>query len=131
MCQENLAKFKDGTWRLSDVFAGDEVWIYWKQLRKKQSNKSWAAEGKNAQTVVKVGHFETKNLSTILFRSSGVVHVSYLDKGKPLNHQTYINECLKPLVNTLKEQIPKCGTKNQKFHHDNARPHVHKSVQSI
>ena len=57
--------------------------------RKKQSNKSWEAEGEKARTVVKIGRFESKNLFTIFFRTSGVVHISYLDKGKTIDHQTY------------------------------------------
>ena len=129
MCLENLAKFEDGTWRLCDVVTGDESWFYWRQVGKKQSNKSWVAEGEKARTVVKIGRFESKNLFTIFFRTSGVVHISYLDKGKTIDHQTYIKDCLKPLVSTLKEQRPMYGTKNLKFHHDNARPHVHKDVK--
>ena len=76
----------------------------------------------------KIGRFESKNLFTIFFRTSGVLHISYLDKGKTIDHQTYI-KCLKHLVSTLKEQRPMYGTKNLKFHHDNARPHVHKDVK--
>ena len=124
MCQENLAKFKDGTWRLGDVITGDEAWFYWKQ-----SNKSWVAEGEKAREVVRIGRFEPKNLFIIFFRASGIVHISYLDKGKTINHQTYIKDCLEPLVSTLKEQRPICGTRNLKFHHDNAKPHVHVSVK--
>ena len=96
MCLENLAKFKDGTWRLCDVVTGDESWFYWRQVGKKQSNKSWVAEGEKARTVVKIGRFTLNDLITF-----------------------------KPLVSTLKEQRPMYGTKNLKFHHDNARPHVH------
>ena len=94
-------------------------------------NKKWVAEGENARTVVQIGRFESKNLFTLFFRTSGVVHISYLDKGKTIDHQTYIKDCLKPLVRTLKEQRPMDGTKNLKFHHDNARPHVHKDLKSI
>ena len=36
---------------------------------------------------------------------------------------------MKPLVGTLKEQRRICGTRNLKFHHDNAKPHIHMSVK--
>ena len=55
MCLENLAKFKDGEWRMCDVVTGD---------------------------VLKISRFESKNLLTIFFRTSDVVHISYLDKKK-------------------------------------------------
>ena len=89
------------------------------------------AEGEKTWPVLKIGRFESKNMLTIFFRTSGVVHISYLDKGKTKDHQTCIKVCLKPLVSTLKEQRPMYGTKNLKYHHDNARPHVHKDVKSI
>ena len=57
------------------------------------------------------------------------MHISYLDKGMTINYQTYIKDCLKPLVVTLKEQRLICGTRNLKFHHDNAKPHIYKSVK--
>ena len=57
------------------------------------------------------------------------MHISYLDKGQTINHQTYIKDCLEPLVGTSKEKRPICGTRNLKFFHDNAKPHVHMSVK--
>ena len=65
-----------------------------------------------------------KNVFTILFRKSDVVQISYLYRGKTINHQSFSKDCLKNLVCSLKQQRPKCGTKYLKFHHDNARSHV-------
>ena len=45
-----------------------------------------------------------------------------------MDHNTYINKCLKPLVATINQQRPNSSTKNLKFHHDYVRPHVHSSV---
>ena len=60
---------------------------------------------------------DTINIFTIFFRTSGVVHISYLDKEKTKDHQPFIKDCLKPLVSTLKEQIPMYGSQNLKFYH--------------
>ena len=46
-----------------------------------------------------------------------------------MKDQTYIEVWLKPLVSTLKEQRPLNGSKNLKFYHFNARPHVQKDVK--
>ena len=64
----------------------------------------------------------------IFFRTSGVELITYWNKGKTVDHKTYLDDCLKPLVSTIKQQRKICGTKNLKFHHDNARPHVHQAV---
>ena len=70
-----------------------------------------------ARTIVKIGQFESNNMFTLFFRTSGVVHISYLDKRKTKEHQTYIKDSLKPLVSALKKKRPIYGIQNLKFHH--------------
>jgi [histone H3]-lysine36 N-dimethyltransferase SETMAR len=130
ICKQNLAKFKEGSWRLYDVVTGDESWFYHRQIGSKQSNASWVAEGESPRTVVKKQINEPKTMFTIFFKTSGVVSITYLDKGKTIDAQTYINESLKSLVKALKRQRPSTGADFQKFHHDNARPHVDKRVKN-
>jgi len=128
ICQENLEKFKSTAWRLCDVITGDESWFYQRQIGRKQSNASWVKIGEPARTVVRRDRYEPKFMFTIFFKSNGPVHISYLDKGKTIDNNSYIKDSLKPIVAALKKQRPTLGTKNIKFHHDNARPHIHSSV---
>ena len=130
ICTENLANFDKKQWRLTDVVTGDESWFYHRQIGKKQTNKSWVAAGEKPRTVVRQGRFEPKTMFSIFFRTTGVAHISYLQSGRTIDHKTYTNDCLKPLVHTLNEQKPLSGTKKMKFHQDNARPHVHSSVSA-
>ena len=67
--------------------------------------------------MLKIGQFEPKNMFTLFHRTSGVVNISYLDKGKTKDYQTYIEVWLKPLVSTFKEQRSLNGSKNLKFYH--------------
>lgn len=128
-CQENLAKFKEGKWRLCDVFTGDECWIYLRQVGRKQSNSSWVGVGESPRTVVRRSQFEPKCMVTIMFKSTGPLLVHCLDKGKTMSAQTYIEDCLKPVVCAIQKQRSKTGTKSMKILHDNAKPHVAKVVQ--
>jgi histone-lysine N-methyltransferase SETMAR len=128
MCKENLDKFESGAWRLCDVVTGDESWFYWRQIGRKQSNACWVATGESPRTVVRQGRFEPKTLVCIFFRESGVQHITYWDKGETVDNISYVNDCLKPLVKVINKQRPAYGCKNLKFHHDNARPHVHQNV---
>jgi len=57
-----------------------------------------------------------------------MVHISRLEKGKTIDHELYINKTLKPLIKAIKSERPTLGCKYLKFHHDNAKPHVHKNV---
>ena len=54
--------------------------------------------------MLKIGQFESKNMFTLFFRTSGVVNISYLDMGKTKDYQTYIEVRLKPHFSTLKEK---------------------------
>ena len=38
ICEENLKRFHDGSWRLYDIVTGDETWIYFRQIGRKASN---------------------------------------------------------------------------------------------
>lgn len=130
ICQENLAKFKDGRWRLCDVVTGDESWFYHRQIGRKQSNASWVKEGESPRTVVRQNRFEPKTMFSIFFKTNGVVHISYLERGMTIDHKSYLDDCLKPLVKALNKQRPISSTKNVKFHHDNARAHIHSQVKT-
>ena len=66
---------------------------------------------------------------SISFKSSGPLHVDCMDRGRTIDHQYYIDNCLTPTVKMIKEQRPTSGVKNMKILHANARPHVHKSVE--
>jgi hypothetical protein len=66
---------------------------------------------------------------TIFFKST--VHISFLERGETLDHKTYIDQCLKPMLSTFKKERPLAGLKNMKVLHDNARAHVHKNVINL
>ncbi|CAF4590519.1 unnamed protein product, partial [Didymodactylos carnosus] len=60
-CRENLARFKEGKWRLCDVITGDEPWFYLRQIGHKSSNYSWVAEGEAPRTIVRRDRYEPKS----------------------------------------------------------------------
>ena len=130
ICKENLNKFESGAWRLYDVVTGDESWFYHYHVGRKQSNKSWLEKGESPRTLVRQGRFSPKTMVCLFFKTTGVVLVSYLESGKTINHETYIDYCLDPLIKELYKIRPIDGVKNIKLHHDNARPHVHQAVKS-
>jgi histone-lysine N-methyltransferase SETMAR len=129
-CQENLAKFKEGKWRLCDVITGDESWFYLRQIGHKSSNASWVAEGESPRTVVRRDRYEPKSMYSIFFKTTGLVHIDVLDKSSTITSNYYIENCLEPIKKELNKQRPLSGTTSMKFHHDNARPHVTKKVKS-
>ena len=56
--------------------------------------KSWKAESEKARAAVKIGRFESKTCSIYSSEhqvySHGIVRLSFLDKGKTINNQTYL-----------------------------------------
>ena len=68
---------------------------------------------------------------TIFFKNDGPVLITYLERGQTIDAESYIENCLKPIVSTLNLERPRSGAKSYKIHHDNARPHVHKSVNNF
>ena len=45
VCIENLKKFKENKWQLSDLITGDESWFYLRHIKYKSTNSSSVCEG--------------------------------------------------------------------------------------
>ncbi len=63
-------------------------------------------------------------------RETGPVLIHYVERGETVDHQYYIDYCLKLLVGNIKIQRPSRGVHGIKLHYDNGRPHVHKDVSN-
>jgi [histone H3]-lysine36 N-dimethyltransferase SETMAR len=128
ICQENLTKFRNNSWKLCNIITGDETWIYYRQVGKKASNAYWIGEGQTPQTVVRRDRYEPKMLYSIFFKSNGALWVHSVGKGQTVDNIYYINNCLRPVIEEVRKQRPKSGTKGIKLLHDNAQPHNHENV---
>ena len=47
-----------------------------------------------------------------------------------MNHQYYIDFCLKPLINNIRKQRSLCGVQGIKLYYGNRQPHLHKDVSN-
>ena len=130
ICKENLAKFESGAWRLCDVVTGDESWFHHTQIGRKSSNSAWVTRGASPPTVVRHSRFSSNTLFSIFFKSTGPVLIDYVERGETIDHQYYIDYCLKPLIDNIKMQRPSSGVQSIKLQHDNGRPHVHRDVSN-
>lgn len=124
LCKETLAKLEEGKWRLCDIITGDESWFYHRQIGHKQSNASWIGEGDSPRTVVQRNRFEPKTMFTIFFRTTRVMHISFVQNGKTITADSYVKDCLSPLFGAMAAQRPNAGLTNIKLLHDNAKPHT-------
>jgi len=128
ICRQNLAKFRNGTWRLDDIVTGDETWIYHRQNGRKSSNATWVAENEPPRTIVRRNRFEPRTLFCFFFNSSGPVLIHKVDKGNTIDHNYYIDNCLEPVINEIRRQTKSLHTKCIKLLHDNGSPHTHSDV---
>ena len=113
---------------MCDIITGDESWFNHKQLGRKSSNAAWMRRGDPPPTVARQSKYAPKTLLVIFFKSNGPLLVHRLERGQTIDHQYYIDNCLRPVVDEIKRQRPSYGTRGIKIHHDNGRPHVHKDV---
>jgi hypothetical protein len=45
--------------------------------------------------------FEPKTMFSIFFKSNSIVNLTYLESGKTIDNNSYLIDCLKPLVHYL------------------------------
>ena len=129
-CKENLTLFRNGSWRICDIITGDESWFYLRQVRHKSINDRWVGEGESLRTVVKRDRYEPKSMFYVFFKTTGVVHLGYVEKGETIAGQYYEINCLKHIIREIDKQRPVTGTQNLKFPYDNRRLHVAQNVTS-
>jgi len=131
ICRENLAKFQNNSWRTCNIITGDETWIYYRQVGRKASQAHWIGEGLSPKTVVRRNKYEPKMLFSIFFKSNGWLWIHAVGSGETVDGNYYIDNCLAPVIEELKEQRPNSGVKGIKLLHDNARPHVAIEVKNF
>jgi histone-lysine N-methyltransferase SETMAR len=126
-----LEEFQSGRLRLDTIITGDECWFYHRKIKKAQSNASWRKLGEEPDSLVKRDRFEDKTLFCIFFRSTGVVQITYFERGVTIDNQRYINDCLSPMIQEVESERPGHGVRDMLLLHDNAKPHVHKNVRNF
>jgi len=94
ICQQNLAKFQAGTWRLYDIITGDESWFYHTQIGRTSSNAAWVGRGDPPPNVVRRTKFASRTLVSIFFKSNGPLFIHHVERGQAIDHHYYMNNCL-------------------------------------
>ena len=93
-----------------------------------QKNASWLGEDQSTTTAVLRSKFEAKNFFSIFFKPNGPVLIHCVDGGKIIDHNYYIENCLKPVVKEIWKQRRSASIKGIKLLEDNARSHIHSDV---
>ena len=67
--------------------------------------------------------FEPKTLFSIFFKSNSPVPIHAVDKDKTVDHNYYIENCLKAVVKEIQKQRKSSSSTGIKLLQDNARAH--------
>jgi hypothetical protein len=97
---------------------GDETWIYHRQIGRKSSNATWGDENEPPRTIVRQNRSEPRILFCLFFKSSGPVLIHKVDKGKTIDHNYYIENCLKSMNNKTWKQETSSHTQCIELLHD-------------
>ena len=123
-----MAKFQNGSYGLYDIITSDERWIYHRQIHHKSKNASCLGADQSPTTVVRRSKSEAQNFFSTLFKRNGPVLVHCVDEDKTVDHNYYIENCLKPFVKEIWKQRRSTDTTGIKLLDDNARAHIHSDV---
>ena len=88
------------------------------------------AESLKATTVAHRGTFEPKIFFSLFFKSNGSVLIHAVDEDKIVDHNFYIQGCLKLVVTEIRKKQKSPRTKAIELLHDDARPHTYSDVIS-
>lgn len=113
--------------QLTDEQKQKRLWICHRQIDRKSSNSTWVGENEPPRTMVRRNKYEPKTLFCLFFKFTGSVLIHKVDKGKTINHNYYIENCLIPVINEIRKKEKSSLTKC-KLLHDNGSPHTHRDV---
>ena len=119
-----LRKFNGGgSKRVWDIITGDESWIYHYDPESKRQSMVWCAQD-DAPPPRFGGLGVLVRRWLRHFTKSGHIKTVPLDDRKTVNAQWYCEVCIPGVLQALREQRPKCGTRGLLWHHDNASAHT-------
>ncbi|CAF1449784.1 unnamed protein product [Adineta ricciae] len=56
--------------------------------------------------------------------------IHHVERDQTIDHEYYIDNCLRPLVEEIKHQRLSYGTNRILLHRDNGKPHIHRDMSS-
>lgn len=113
---------------LHRIVTGDEKWIYYDNPKRKAS---YVKPGEAGPSTPKREIHADKVMLCIWWDQKGVVYYELLRSGQTIDGPFYRVQLMR-LKRALKEKRPEWEARHEKviFHHDNARPHIEKSVKN-
>ena len=66
-----------------------------------QRTQAGLAQSESPATVVRRSKFEQKTLFSIFFKSNGPILIHAVDNNETIDHDYYIENCLKPIVKEI------------------------------
>ena len=132
LCNLFINKFDTDTDKfMQSIITGDETWLYAYDPASKESSKEWREKGSSppikpmAQKSVR-----SKVMAAVFFDPEGVIHIEYLERGKFVNSQRYI-EALANLRNSIRRRRRGKLSSGILLHHDNAPAHRSAATRQV
>lgn len=125
-CEMLLARQRSKSF-LHRIITGDEKWVYYDNPKRR---KSWVSRGEASTSVPKRNIHGSKIMLCIWWDQKGVLYYELLKPSETITGDRYRQQLIK-LNRAVQLKRPQYADRHGKviFQHDNARPHVHKSVK--
>lgn len=88
-CLAMLKRNRNDFWRW--FITVDETWIHYSIPETKEQSKQWVFQGETAPKKAKTTLSANKVMATVFWNVRGIIHVGYLEKGKTINREYYVN----------------------------------------
>ena len=130
ICEDLLREYRAaGDQFFNGVITVDETWAHHYCPETRRQSLEWRHPGSPVSRHFKVAAGAGKVMVTVFWDRDGVILVDFLEAGKNVDSNRYINT-LRKLKRAVKEKRPEleassCGIR---IHHDNARPHTSRAT---
>lgn len=96
---------------------GDESLFHHKQVSRKLSNKASMYKRGHPPSIVRRNKFGPGTLLSIFLKLNCRLFLHRPEKGQTIDHQYYIKNSVRPLIDEIRRDKPSFGTRDIKIYH--------------
>ena len=132
MAKDLLKKYKNcGKRRLSELFTGDETWVYYFEPQRRINNKQWLRKDQARPIIAKRTRSAAKVLYAIFFSCDRHIVQIPIPNSKTITGHFYKNGVLSKVKKYYEKRRPRTGLRGLCLIHDNAAAHKCALVQDF
>lgn len=113
---------------INRIITGDETWVFAYEPETKRQSMEWRSPGSPVKKIARMSKSKMKCMLITFFDAKGLLHHEFVPEGETVNQYYYTDVLNRLIAKVSRKRTEIWRQKSCLLLHDNARPHVAKTV---